>query len=238
LRGLTVRILIDQTLGIPITSNRDVIVRKTLLKKDRNLEEIIMKKENSVLKTRLPIVKRTIKEELDQIGTLLKKHGRLLYIYDGKMTDKEVLDRMRNWHLPEYTLQIVDGSIHRAYALYLIKLKEDGQSLSTSLPPEQGILISNLSKFTVTNYQKIGRKTKKKFLMHSKEQQKNKKREEHTILLERLTKSYPAIRFIAVGNTDIPVMDNIEYHPLEKWAFPNSANYLSIFPLPERSDGN
>ncbi|MEK5071574.1 hypothetical protein [Sporosarcina sp. FSL K6-1508] len=232
------RILIDQTLGIPITSNRDVIVRKTPLKKDRNLEEIIIKKENSVLKTRLPIVKRTIQEELDQIGTLLKKHGRILYIYDGKMTDKEVLDRMRNWYLPDYTLQILDGSIHRAYALYLIKLKEEGQSLATSLPPEQGILISNFSKFTVSNYQKVGRKTKKKCFIHSKEQQKNKKREEHTILLERLMESYPAVRFIAVGNMDIPVMANMEFYPLEKWAFPNSVNYLSIFPLPERSDGN
>ena len=232
------RILIDQTLGIPVPKGMKVIIREPALKKNRKLEDIIEKQENRMLKTRLPVIKRTTEDELAQIGAHLKKHKRILYIYDSKMTDEGALKRVRNWYLPEYTLQIVDGSSHRAYALYLLKMIEEGYSPSITLPPANGHLISNVKKITASNYQKIGRKPKKKFYLLSGEQLEHKKSETNTILLEKLLKSHPETRFIAVGNTDVPEMDKLDYYPLEKWAFPNSVNYLSIFPLPERSDRN
>ncbi len=232
------RILIDQTLGIPVSKDMKAIIREPALKKKQKLEEIIEKKENRLLKTRLPVVKRTTEEELAQIGMHLKKHRRILYIYDSKMTDEGALQRVRNWYLPEYTLQIVDGSRHRAYALYLLKMIGEGYSLSRALPPANGHLISNVKRITISNYQKIGRKPKKKCYLLSGERLENKKSTTDTALLDQLLKSHPETKFIAVGNTEVPEMENLEYYPLEKWALPNSVNYLSIFPLPERSDRN
>lgn len=232
------RILIDQTLGIPVPKEMNVILREPSFKKEKKLEDIIEKKENRIFKTRLPVLKRSIEEELEQIGKHLKKYGRILYIYDGKMTDEDALKRVRNWYLPECTLQIVDGSSHRAYALYLLKLIREGYSLSRALPPANGHLIRNVKKITASKYQKVGRKPKKRFYLLSGDQLENKKSETNTVLLDRLLKSHPQTKFIAVGNMDVPDMENLEYYPLEKWAFPNSVNYLSIFPLPERSDGN
>lgn len=232
------RILIDQTLGLPVPKGMKAIIREPSLKKNQKLEEIIEKRENRLLKTRLPILKRTMEDELAQLGSYLNKNRRILYIYDSKMTDEGALKRVRNWYLPEYTLQIVDGSQHRAYALYLLKMIGEGHSLSRALPPVNGHLISNVKKITASNYQKIGRKPNKKFFLSSGEQLENRKSETNTILLDKLLKSHPETKFIAVGNTSIPEMENLEYYPLEKWAFPNSVNYLSIFPLPERSDRN
>ncbi|MFC5588833.1 hypothetical protein ACFPRA_08040 [Sporosarcina soli] len=232
------RILIDQTLGIPVSKDMKVIIREPSLKKKQKLEEIIEKRENRLLKTRLPVLKRTTEVELAEIGMLLKKHRRILYIYDSKMTDEGALQRVRNWYLPEYTLQIVDGSRHRAYALYLLKMMGEGYSPSRALPPANGHLISNVKRITVSNYQKIGRNPKKKCYLLSGEQLENKKSETNLALLDQLLKSHPETKFIAVGNTEVPEMENLEYYPLEKWAFPNSVNYLSIFPLPERSDRN
>ena len=232
------RIVVDQTLGLPVPIKLNAVVRKLTLKKKVKLEIVIEKGSNNVYKRNLPTIKRTMEEEIEQIGRLLKKNKHLLYIFDGQITDEAILKRIRNWYLPEYTLQIVDGSVHRAYAFYLLKLVEEGQSLSTSLPAPNGYIISNVKRVTMSNYKKIGRKPKGNYFLISGEQLENKKREEHTVLLEKLLNKYPERKFIAVGNMDNLLMTNLEYYPLGIYAAPNSINYLSIFPLPERSDGN
>lgn len=230
-------VLIDQTLGIPVPPGISASTRKMKLKKGRELMEFLSKKENSLLKSNLPLTKRNLELEVEEIGTYLKKHERVLYIFDGNSTDEQFLKRVRNWYLPEYVLQLVDGAEHRAFAYYLMKLMNDGYSLAASLPPPNGYIISGKGKVGQSSYYKVGRKSKEKnFYFLNPTTKKLHKAPSPEALLTNLVNHHPDTEFVAVGNVDLPNTANVSYEPLHKWALPNAVSYLSIFPLPERSD--
>lgn len=230
-------VLIDQTLGIPVPPGTSASMRKMKLKKGRELVEFLSKKENSLFKSNLPLIKRNLELEVEEIGTYLKKHERVLYIFDGKSTDEQFLKRVRNWYLPEYVLQFVDGSEHRAYAYYLMKLLNEGYSLSSTLPPPNGYVISGKGKIGHSSYYKVGKKSKEKnFYFVNPTSKKMHKASSPEALLSSLLHHHPDTEFVAVGNVQLKESSNVSYQSLHKWALPNSVSYLSIFPLPERSD--
>ncbi|GEN83180.1 hypothetical protein SLU01_14920 [Sporosarcina luteola] len=230
-------VLLDQTLGIPIPPEISASIREMKLKKGRDMKEFLSKKENNRIKSSLPLLKRTLETEVEEMGVYLKKHQKVLYIFDGNTTDAQLLKRVRNWYLPETVLQLVDGAKHRAYAYYLLKLLEEGYALSSSLPPPNGFIISGRSKIGNSSYYKIGRKSKEKnFYLQDSSSGKMHKAPSPDILINNLVKLDPDAEYVAVGNIDLPTNANVSYEPLHKWAMPNSVSYLSIFPLPERSD--
>ncbi|MCM3636235.1 hypothetical protein M3152_00780 [Sporosarcina luteola] len=230
-------VLIDQTLGIPVPTGISASTRKIKMKKGRELKEFLSKKENSLIKSNLPFIKRNLEVEVEEIGAYLKQHESVLYIFDGNSTDGQFLKRVRNWYLPEYVLQLVDGAEHRAYAYYLMKLLNEGYSLSSSLPPPNGYVISGKGKVGQSSYYKVGRKSKEKnFYFLNPTTKKLHKAPSPEVLINNLVNHHPDTEFVAVGNVDIKDNTNISYQHLQKWALPNSVSYLSIFPLPERSD--
>lgn len=232
-----VHVLIDETLGIPVPPTLTVSTRELKLKKGRELKELLSKKENRLIKSNLPMLKRTLQEEVEEIGVFLKKHKKVLYIYDGNTTDQQLLQRVRNWYLPECVLQFVDGTEHRAYAYYLMKLLEEGHTLASSLPRSNGFIISGRSKVGHASYCKIGRKAKEKnFYFLDPTSKKMHKASSPEVLMNNLLSHHSDTEFVAVGNVELPQEMKVSYHRLDKWALPNSISYLSIFPLPERFD--
>ncbi|MFS0690202.1 hypothetical protein AB1K89_13295 [Sporosarcina sp. 179-K 8C2 HS] len=232
-----VHVLIDQTLGIPVPPGISASIRKISMKKGQELREFLSKRENSLLKAKLPLVKRNLDVEVKELGVYLRKHERVLYIFDGNSTDEQFLKRVRNWYLLEYALQLVDGSEHRAYAYYLMKLLDEGYSLSSSLPPPNGYVISGKGKIGHSSYYKVGKKSKEKnfYFVHPTTKKMHKAPSPEG-LLNNLVNHHPDTEFVAVGNVDIKDNENVSYEQLHKWALPNAVSYLSIFPLPERSD--
>jgi len=230
-------VLIDQTLGIPVPPGISASTRNIKMKKGRNLRDFLSKKENSLLKSSLPLIKRNLEAEVEEIGVYLKKHGRVLYIFDGNLTDEQFLKRVRNWYLPEHVLQLVDGAEHRAYAYYLLNLLNEGYTLSSSLPPPKGYVISGKGKIGQSSYYKVGRKSKEKnFYFVNQATKKLQKAPSPEALINSILHHHPDTEFVAVGNVDLKDNANVRYEQLHKWALPNSVSYLSIFPLPERSD--
>lgn len=230
-------VLLDETLGIPVPPSLKVSIRKLKLKKGKEFKELLVKKENQIFKSKLPLLKRTLQGEVEEIGVYLKKHTKVLYIYDGNTTDPQLLKRVRNWYLPECVLQLVDGAEHRAYAYYLLKLLEEGYSLASSLPEANGYIINGKNKMGQESYCKVGRKSKKEnFYFLDSTTKKMHKASSPEVLMSNLLSHHANTEFVAVGNVELPQEMKISYHRLHKWALPNSISYLSIFPLPERLD--
>lgn len=165
-------IIVDESLGLPENVTRSAFIRVPKLKKDRALGEYL----NGSIKTfsrKLPLVKRGLQDELEDMDQWLKEYKEVFYVYDSFITSKESINRLKNWYFPNHKLVTLDGSTNKSAAIYMLQQIQESEveNIRPSFIPLQRFTITNHSNYhSPSNYLKVKRKEKKKnkyYLMDS-----------------------------------------------------------------------
>ncbi|MCM3576021.1 hypothetical protein M3172_22900 [Mesobacillus subterraneus] len=141
-------IVVDESLGIPVNLVGSATIRNPKLKKAASINDYITSGKGGMFQRSLPLIKRTLQEELDEVGAILAQQRSVLYIYDSFTTDSGVIKRLKNWYFPNEKLYILDGSENKALAVYLIL---EQANLADA---EDIVLTGNYKRLTITNNQK------------------------------------------------------------------------------------
>lgn len=191
-------IVVDESLGIPVNLVGSATIRNPKMKKADSINDYITSGKGGIFQRSLPLIKRSLQEELDVVGSILAQHRSVLYIYDAFITDSGVIKRLKNWYFPNEKLYILDGSENRALAVYLIL---EQQNLADA---EDIVLTGNYKRLTITNNQKY------------------RKSSNYLALKERKFKQY----FLFEHNGEKPIVSGSKQGLLDEIAKHNPANMM------------
>jgi hypothetical protein len=191
-------IVVDESLGIPMNLVGSATIRNPKLKKADSIHDYLTSGKGGMFQRSLPLIKRSLREELDEVGVILEQYRSVLYIYDSFTTDSGVIKRLKNWYFPNEKLYILDGSENRALAVYLMR---EQHNLADA---EDIVFTGNYKRLTITNNQKY------------------RKASNYLALKERKFKQY----FLFEHNGEKPIVSGSKQGLLDEIAKHNPANMM------------
>lgn len=225
-------IVVDESLGIPMILLGSATIRYPKLKKSDSLKNYMNSGKGGMFNRSLPLIKRTLQEELDYVGNLLETHRSVLYIYDSYTTDSGMIKRLKNWYFPNEKLYILDGSENKALAVYLVTQQDN------LADADEIVLTGNYKRLTVANnpkYRKTssylalkGRTSRQYFLFeHSSEKPIASASKQG--LLDEIVKHNPSNVMIMASRTMLEsVYKEADFYQLESTGLPVHSDVVDI----------
>ncbi|MBU8881360.1 hypothetical protein BGM26_20790 [Bacillus sp. FJAT-29790] len=207
------------------------------MKNDFSLEDFLNGSKKTISR-KLPVVKRTLQDELSDIDQWLKEYKEVFYVYDSFITNKEYINRLKNWYFPHHKLITLDGATNKSTAIYLLQKIKEGERILPSFIPLQRFTITNhLNYISPSNYFKINKKRKvnnKYYLLDSfsKEVLHSGTKEELITKVQEMNQLSP-IFMTSREKLDMDLA-SVSFFQLEEISLPLSSDYIDIFMAEEQ----
>lgn len=150
--GVTILLIVDELLRL---DSEGEIVKKVKLKgKYSQLEDALRFYQPKIKSRRLPLLPPQIDQEIDYFAKQFAEDDRIIFFYDSRYRSGEMLDRLRNWFLPDKVLWpiAIQGNMAEYQLLKeeLLPLYHDQQATYSSVKDRVNQLQAKMQKWIIS----------------------------------------------------------------------------------------
>ncbi|MBT2638892.1 hypothetical protein [Bacillus sp. ISL-39] len=225
-------IVVDESLGIPKDITGSATIRISKLKKADSLHDYISSRKGGIFQRSLPLIKRTLQEEIEEVGALLETHRSVLYIYDAFTTDSGIIKRLKNWYFPNEKLYILDGSENKALAVYLILEQAnlaDAEEIAFTGNYKRLTVVNNQKYRKPSNYLALKERKSKQYFLFEHTSEKPLVSGMKQGLLDEILKHNPSDMLIMASRTKLDFeCQGASFYQLESTGLPVHSDVVDI----------